>query len=118
MDELQKDLAEVEAALKQAELQYERLGVQIEGLKAQRNALAKKVAPPSTLTERIATMTKADSIVEALRESSEPMTLKQIAETVTAAGKVLKPDGASVYLDGLLKEGRVVRVARGVYRAA
>ncbi|MET4647768.1 uncharacterized protein YhaN [Streptomyces atratus] len=118
MEELQKDLAEVEAALQEAQLQYARLGVEIEGLKAKREALTKQVSLRSGLTERIAGMTKAQAIVEVLRHSPEPMTLKQIADSVTEAGKILNPNGASVYIDGLLKEDRVVRVARGLYRDA
>jgi capsule polysaccharide export protein KpsE/RkpR len=118
MDELQKDLAGVETALADAELQYARLGAEIEALKAKRDALAKQIKPRGRLTERIAGMTKAQAIVEVLRSSTDPMTLGQIAEAVTQAGKKLNANGASVYIDGLLKEGRVVRVARGQYREA
>lgn len=118
MDELQKDLARVEAELRSAELEYTRLGAKINGLKAERDALAQQVAPPSALAKQIAGMTKAEAIHLVLRMSPEPMSLGQIAEAVTAAGSKLKPDGASVYLDGLLKQRRVVRVKRGLYRDA
>ncbi|MEV7793390.1 hypothetical protein AB0O68_15565 [Streptomyces sp. NPDC087512] len=118
MDELHADLARIEAELKSAELEYTRLGARINGLKAERDAIAEQAAPPTALAKRIAGKTKAEAIHMALRMSTEPMTLGQIAEVVTAAGNKLKPDGASVYIDGLLKQGRVVRVARGLYRDA
>ncbi|MFD3999799.1 hypothetical protein [Streptomyces rubiginosohelvolus] len=118
MDPLSSDLEQVENDLREAELEYQRLGVRIEGLRAQRDALRKIAQMPTQLEQKVQAMTKAEGIVAVLRASSEPMTLGQIAEAMTAAGKVTNSNGASVYIDGLLKEGRVVRVSRGLYRDA
>ncbi|MFE5108573.1 hypothetical protein [Streptomyces sp. NPDC056663] len=118
MDPLRKDLEKVENDLRDSELEYQRLGVRIEGLRAQRDALRKLAAKPTRLDEKIRDMTKAEGIVAVLRASAEPMTLGQIAEAMTTAGKLTNSNGASVYIDSLLKEGRVVRVKRGLYRDA
>ncbi|MFF0062101.1 hypothetical protein ACFYRC_11180 [Streptomyces sp. NPDC005279] len=118
MDPLAKDLDAVEKELREAELEYKRLGVHIEGLRAKRGALAKLAVKPTRLAEKIQGMTKADAIVTVLRASPDPMTLGQIAEAMTNAGRLTNSNGASVYIDGLLKQGKVVRVERGLYRDA
>ncbi|NEC67370.1 hypothetical protein [Streptomyces sp. SID9727] len=118
MDPLHGDLEQVEADLREAELEHQRLGVRIEGLRAQRDALRRIAQTPTRLEQKLQSLTKAEGIVAILRASPEPMTLGQIAEAMTAAGKLTNNNGASVYIDGLLKEGRVVRVRRGLYRDA
>ncbi|MFB7454674.1 hypothetical protein [Streptomyces sp. NPDC056194] len=116
MNPLEDDLKQVRAELAAAELEYQRLEAQIAALRAKEATLEGLIIKPSKLN--VQGMTKAEAIVAVLAQSTEPMTLGQIADAVTAAGSVLKPDGASVYLDGLLKAEKVVRVKRGLYRAA
>ncbi|MFI9366918.1 hypothetical protein ACIG5E_38675 [Kitasatospora sp. NPDC053057] len=115
-----EDLERVEKELREAERERDLLGVRIEGLRGQREALRKlveaSVVPGEDLD--LKDLTKADAIVKILQASDKPMTLGEIAAAVSAAGKETKYNGASVYIDGLLKAGRVIRVQRGQYRAA
>jgi hypothetical protein len=115
-----EDLERVEQELREAERERDLLGVRIEGLRGQREALRKLIEAPVVPGEDLdlKDLTKADAIVKILRASDKPMTLGEIAAAVTAAGKKTNPNGASVYIDGLLKAGRVVRVKRGLYSAA
>jgi len=113
-----EDLERVEKELREAERERDLLGVRIEGLKAQREAFRKLVEASAVQGQEIQDLTKADAIVKILQASDKPMALGEIAEAMTAAGKKTNSNGASVYIDGLLKAGRVVRVQRGQYRAA
>ncbi|MEU8927586.1 hypothetical protein AB0D10_42900 [Kitasatospora sp. NPDC048545] len=112
------DLERVEKELREAEREWGLLGVRIEGLKAQREALRKLVETSVVPEVEVQDLTKADAMVKILEASAKPMTLGEIAEAMTAAGKKTNSNGASVYIDGLLKAGRVIRVQRGQYRAA
>ncbi|MEU0678187.1 hypothetical protein ABZ330_36100 [Streptomyces sp. NPDC006172] len=118
MDDYRDDLEHVEKSLREAERERDRLGARIEGLKAERDALRKLAESTGSPVEGMEELTKAEAIVKLLRESDAPMTLGGIAEAMTAAGKLSTRNGVSVYIDGLLKAGRVVRVQRGQYRAA
>ncbi|MFD8483623.1 hypothetical protein [Kitasatospora sp. NPDC059673] len=113
-----EDLARAEKELGEAEREWDLLGVRIEGLRAQRDALRKLVEASTAPAVEIGDLTKADAIVKILSASGKPMTLGEIAEAMTAAGKKSISSGVSVYIDGLLKAGRVVRVQRGQYTAA
>ena len=113
-----EDLERVEKELREAERERDLLGVRIEGLRGQREALRKLVEAPVAPGEDLKGLTKADAIVRILQASDKPMTLGEIAAAASAAGKTTKYNHASVYIDGLLKAGRVVRVKRGQYRAA
>ncbi|GGR09780.1 hypothetical protein GCM10010195_75040 [Kitasatospora griseola] len=108
----------MERELGEAEREWDLLGVRIEGLRAQRDALRKLVEASAAPTVELSGLSKADAFVAVLRASDKPMTLGEIAEAMTAAGKKTVSSGASVYMDGLLKAGRVVRVQRGLYTAA
>lgn len=108
----------MEKELHEAERERDLLGVHIEGLRAQRDALRRLVEAPIMQHREIKDLTKADAIVKVLQSSERPMSLGEIAQALTAAGRRTNSNGASVYLDGLLKAGRVVRVQRGQYRAA
>ncbi|MCC9310075.1 hypothetical protein LN042_23905 [Kitasatospora sp. RB6PN24] len=113
-----EDLERVENELREAERERDLLGVRIEGLRAQRDAFKKLVEAAVMPGEDLKDLTKADAIVAILRASDKPMTLGEIADAMSAAGKYTVKNGASVYIDGLLKAGRVVRVKRGLYSAA
>ncbi|MBK0372614.1 hypothetical protein I3215_07185 [Streptomyces sp. RB110-1] len=118
MNSYSEDLAGVERELREAELERDRLGAHIEGLKAKRDAFKKLSAAVSEPGPAVQDLTKADAIVKILRASPQPMSLGDIADALTAAGKQATRNGVSVYIDGLLKAGRVVRVARNQYRDA
>ncbi|WP_331732181.1 hypothetical protein OG592_41295 (plasmid) [Streptomyces avidinii] len=118
MSSYSEDLALVENELREAEREHERLGAHIEGLKAKRDAFKKLNAAPADLGSKIQDLPKAEAIVRILKESPKPMSLGDIADTMTAAGKKSNRNGVSVYIDGLLKAGRVVRVQRNQYRDA
>ena len=113
-----EDLDRVEKELRMAERERDLLGVRIEGLRAQREALRKLVEAHAVPGEDLKDLTKADAIVKILQASDKPMTLGEIAAAVSAAGKETKYNSVSVYIDGLLKAGRAIRVQRGQYRAA
>ncbi|MGW6557603.1 hypothetical protein [Streptomyces hydrogenans] len=118
MNPYSEDIAQVEKELSEAEREYARLGAHIEGLKAKREAFKKLSAAPADLDSGIEDLTKAEAIIRILRVSPIPMSLGDIADALTAAGKQANRNGVSVYIDGLLKAGRVVRVARNQYRDA
>ncbi|MEU8925328.1 hypothetical protein AB0D10_31070 [Kitasatospora sp. NPDC048545] len=113
-----EDLERVDKELLEAERERDLLGVRIEGLKAQREALRKLTEAPLVQGDEIRDLTKADAMVKILQASTRPLTLGEIARAMTAAGRKTNSNGASVYIDALLKAGRVVRVQRGQYRAA
>jgi hypothetical protein len=67
-------------------------------------------------------MTKSEALVAILKASPTPMTLGDLADAMTNAGKLSNANGVSVYINGLLDKvggtGQVKRVARGQYVAA
>ncbi len=111
------DLARIEKEILEVERQRNLLTARLDGLRAERASVEKLNAAPADRGS-IDDLTKADAIVKILRESSRPMSLGGIAKAMTAAGKPTNNNGASVYIDGLLKAGRVVRVERNQYRDA
>ncbi|MFE6494751.1 hypothetical protein [Streptomyces sp. NPDC057748] len=117
MSTYRDDLARVEKEILDVERERNRLSARLEGLKAERDALEKLNAGMDDHGS-IADLTKADAMVKILKESSTPMSLGEIADAMTTAGKKTNKNGASVYIDGLLKSGRVARVSRNQYRAA
>lgn len=121
MDQLDEDLARVTAELLAAQEDLVRLTARIEGLEAHQRALQRAaLAAGASTTENLdlGSMTKARAIMAILKAAPRPMTLQDIASALTAAGKKSKASGVSVYMDGLLKEGSVIRVERGLYTAA
>jgi septal ring factor EnvC (AmiA/AmiB activator) len=120
--QLDEDLAKVTAELQAAQHDLVRLTARIEGLQAQQKALQRAAAAAEVSTDHggvdLGSMTKARAIVAILKAASGPMGLHDIAAALTDAGKTSKASGVSVYLDGLLKDGLVVRVERGLYTAA
>ncbi|MET8275757.1 hypothetical protein [Streptomyces sp. NPDC005096] len=118
MEPYSDDLARIEKDLREAEFERARLDARIKGLKAEREAFIQLTAPPASPEPSIQDLTKAEAIVTILRKSPGPMSLGDIAEALTAAGKLANRNGVSVYIDGLLKAGRVVRVQRNQYRSA
>ena len=91
----------------------------IEGLQAQRDALIRALAsePEPRAKADIRTFTKDQAIVGVLRQAAGPMRIKEIVEAMTAVGRTETYNGVSVYLDTLVKTGRVIRVSRGRYVA-
>ncbi|WP_327692421.1 hypothetical protein [Streptomyces sp. NBC_00459] len=118
MGDYTDDLERVEKSLREAERERDLIGARIEGLRAERDALRKLAETAVIPGQGIEELTKAEAIVTLLKGADGPMTLGDIAEAMTAAGKLSTRNGVSVYIDGLLKAGRVVRVQRGQYRAA
>ena len=121
MGRLDEDLARVTAELQAAQHDLMRLTARIEGLQAHHKALQRAAATADAFTPEgvdLGAMTKARAIVAILKAAPQPMTLQDIATTLTDAGKASKASGVSVYIDGLLKEGAVIRVERGLYTAA
>ena len=120
MKELEIDLQRVRDELAVAQAEHARLAARIEGLLAQRDALIRALAsePGPPAKADVTTFTKDRAIVAILRQSAGPMRIKEIVEAMTAAGRTETYNGVSVYLDTLLKAGRVTRVGRGRYVAA
>ncbi|MBF6311836.1 MULTISPECIES: hypothetical protein [Nocardia] len=121
MRRLDEDLAKVTAELQAAQHDLVRLTARIEGLQAHQKALQRAAAAADASADQgvdLGSMTKARAIVAILKAAPHPMSLQDIAAALTDAGKASKASGVSVYLDGLLKDGLVVRVERGLYTAA
>lgn len=119
--QLDEDLAKVTTELQAAQHDLVRLTARIEGLQAHQRALQRAAAAADASTDQgvdLGSMTKARAIVAILKAAPGPMGLQDIAAALTDAGKKSKASGVSVYLDGLLKDGLVVRVERGLYTAA
>jgi hypothetical protein len=123
MEGLEKELERVTAELATAEAELARIGARAEGLRAERDALTRALAAiqpthaPST--QAIANMVKADAIVAVLRNAKpRPLRAQGIVDALHQAGRTNEvAANVSVYLDTLLKQGRVVRLARGEYTA-
>ena len=121
MRRLDEDLAQVTAELEEAQRDLVRLTARVEGLQAQQKALQRAAVAAEVSADQgvdLGSMTKARAIVAILKAAPNPMGLQEIAAALTDAGKVSKTSGVSVYMDGLLKDGLVVRVERGLYTAA
>lgn len=119
MKELEVDLQRVRDELAVTQAQHARLTAKIEGLQAQRDALIRALAsePEPRAKADIRTFTKDQAIVGVLRQAAGPMRIKEIVEAMTAVGRTETYNGVSVYLDTLVKTGRVIRVSRGRYVA-
>jgi septal ring factor EnvC (AmiA/AmiB activator) len=121
MRSLEKDLERVTADLAAVEADLARLDARAEGLRAERDSLTRalaKVQPGrSPATDNIANMVKGDAIVAVLRNAKpRPLRAQGIVNALHRAGRTNEvAQNVSVYLDNLLKQGRVVRVARGEY---
>lgn len=120
MKSLEKDLERVTADLAGAEADLARISARVEGLRAERDALARAltaVRPARPATQNIVHMVKGDAIVTVLRNAKpRPLRAQGIVNALHQAGRTNEvAQNVSVYLDNLLKQGRVVRVARGEY---
>lgn len=121
MNALENDLERVTADLTATEADLARLSARAEGLRAERDALNRAIAalsPASTISaEDIARMVKNDAIVAVLRNAKpQPLRAAGIVDALHQAGRTNESaTNISVYLDGLLKRGRVARIARGEY---
>jgi hypothetical protein len=120
---LENELDRVEAELAAARVEHARLGAKIDGLKAERDALAEAVrsipsAAATSVTDDLSGMTKKQAIVAILTRAGQPMRIGEIVKAFHAAGRTGDNySGISVYLDTMLKEGKVRRVERGLYTA-
>ncbi|CRK56009.1 hypothetical protein [Alloactinosynnema sp. L-07] len=123
MNPLEKDLERIGIDLAAVEADLARLNARAEGLRAERDALARAIASPESsaesLTSEIADMVKADAIVTVLRNAKpQPLRAAGIVEALHKGGRTNEVAAhISVYLDSLLKQGRVIRVSRGEYTA-
>ncbi|QMU71440.1 hypothetical protein [Streptacidiphilus sp. P02-A3a] len=120
MNSLSEDLKRVAAELREAHDEQARLTAHIAGLLAKQESLQRAAftaTAPADATD-LGPMTKAQAIVAILKGAPSSMTLQDIATALTDAGKYAKASGVSVYMDGLLKDGLAIRVARGHYVAA
>ena len=121
MNPLEKDLERVAADLAAAEAELARLSARAEGLRAERDALARAIAALSPAAAAsagdIAGMVKNDAIIAVLRNAKpRPLRAAGIVDALHQAGRANEhAANVSVYLDGLLKQGRITRVARGEY---
>jgi len=120
MNELETDLQRVRDELARAQAEHARLTAKIEGLQAERDALVRAMAiqPEPPAKADITTFTKDRAIVSILRQGGAPMRIQEIVDAMTAVGRTETYNGVSVYLDTLLKTGRIIRVGRGRYVAA
>lgn len=121
MEPLSSELERVVAELATTEAELARLGARAEGLRAERAALNRAIASLSPAREvaaqDIASMVRNDAIVSVLRNAKpKPLRAAGIVEALRQAGRTNdSTTNVSVYLDGLHKQKRVIRVARGEY---
>lgn len=121
MEPLSSELERVVAELATTEAELARLGARAEGLRAERDALNRAIASLSPAREvaaqDIASMVRNDAIVSVLRNAKpKPLRAAGIVEALRQAGRTNdSTTNVSVYLDGLHKQKRVIRVARGEY---
>ena len=120
--DLVKELKDLDTELGSLRLEQARLTARIEGLRAERDALAGAMQIRSVDSSpgdpALAKLTKNAAIVAVLKSSDSPLRIRQIVELLNEAGRNENYNGISVYLDTLLKQGRVRRVDRGLYAAA
>jgi hypothetical protein len=120
---LEDELRRVETELDAARIEYARVGARIDGLTAERDALAAAIrtipsGPAAQQTGNLARMTKKQAIVAILSRADDAMRIGDIVRALGAAGRTGDNyNGISVYLDSMLKEGKVRRVGRGLYTA-
>ncbi len=119
---LEDDLAQVDTDIATARLEAARVAARIEGLLAQRAALAASLERAATSLDTaprgLATAVKSDAIVSVLEHAPQPLRIAQIVGAMQRAGRSGENyNGVSVYLDTLLKQHRVQRVGRGLYTA-
>jgi len=121
---LAEALDQVEAELAGVQLEHERTAARIRGLTAERDALvtsiqqaeARRARPQSAVD--LNGMTKDRAIVAVLRGSPEPIGVAELQRGLEIGGRPNEnPNTISVYLNTLLKQGRVERTGRGLYRA-
>jgi len=121
VEPLSSELERVVAELATTEAELARLGARAEGLRAERDALNRAIASLSPAREvaaqDIASMVRNDAIVSVLRNAKpKPLRAAGIVEALRQAGRTNdSTTNVSVYLDGLHKQKRVIRVARGEY---
>jgi hypothetical protein len=121
--DLTTDLKRVDTDLLAAKLEAARLRARIEGLQAEREALAAAMEPTATSADQVGPSrprgTKASAILRVLAASEEPMRIAQIVEAMKGQGWPTENyNGISVYLDSMLKRKSVRRADRGLYTVA
>jgi|SRR5580658_3576209 hypothetical protein len=120
--DLNKELEALDTELASLRREQARLTARIEGLRAERDALAGAMTIRSV--ERgsgdstLAGLTKDEAIVAVLEWTDRPLRIQQIVDSLNEAGRDEHYNIISVYLNTLLKQGRVRRVDRGLYSAA
>lgn len=120
MNAYDDELERIDRELRDARQGHKALEARIEHLENARAAIENLRAKDADYAPTIAIdgLRKADAILKILTHADRPMSISEIAQAMTANGNKTQNDGASVYLDGLLKAGKVARVERGVYRSA
>jgi hypothetical protein len=120
--DLETELKNVETELAALCLEHARLSARIEGLRAERDALAEAMTirpdDPSSDDPPLTEMKKDEAIVAVLKGSDTPLRIGQIVKRLKQGGRNEHYNGVSVYLNHLLKQGRVRRVGHGLYLTA
>lgn len=108
MNDLKEQLSRVEADLAAAMSELAMLSAKAAGLRAHRDALL-SLAEQQTTAEatrpdrNLRTVSKSEAIVEVLRGAGRALSIKEIVESLHAAGRTSETyGGVSVYLQNLL----------------
>jgi hypothetical protein len=120
--DLNKEIEDLDDELASLRLEHARRTARIEGLRAERDALSGAMTIRSvdggSGDPPLANLTKDRAIVAALEWSDAPLRIQQIVDLLNEAGRDEHYNIVTVYLNTLVKDGRVRRVGRGLYVAA
>jgi hypothetical protein len=116
MGNLDSEAERVTADLAEAEAELARIKARVDGLRVEHSALRRAVTKPAG-SDDLAGMCKADAIVVVLhRAKPYPLCAEAIVDALHQGGRLEElPAGLPVFLNGLLRRGRIVRSGPGEY---
>jgi hypothetical protein len=113
---LDSEAERVTADLVEAEAELARIKARVDGLRAEQSALRCAATVPAEADD-LAGMWKSDAIVVVLhRAKPYPLCAEAIVDALHLGGRVEElPAGLPAFLNGLLRQGRIIRSGPGEY---
>jgi chromosome segregation ATPase len=127
--DLREELEQMDQEIADTETQLIRLKVHLAGLQGQRASLAAELAaiadreishrrPERRKYPNLEALDRTDAIVEVLRSAGVPMSIQEVWDALSAAGRrESKYQVIASTLNFLHREGRITRPSRGRYAA-